>query len=82
MSNIYTLVFQSDLAITVHIRNLLMKIKRDQYEQDFIHLGIACLALAGLLAALSFVLPPNYVTFIIGGQSLLWIPLCLAPSCQ
>lgn len=37
--------------------------------------GIICLALAGLIAVLSFVLPPNYVTFIIGGQSMLWIPL-------
>ena len=37
--------------------------------------GITCLSLAGLIAVLSFVLPPNYVTFVIGGRSFLWIPL-------
>jgi hypothetical protein len=39
--------------------------------------GIACLVLAGLLVVLRFVLPPEYVTFMIGGQSLLWIPLVI-----
>lgn len=39
--------------------------------------GIICLVLAGLLLVLRFVLPPEYVTFIIGGQSMLWIPLVI-----
>jgi hypothetical protein len=39
--------------------------------------GIICLALAGLTVVLSFVLPSEYVTFMIGGQSLLWIPLVI-----
>jgi hypothetical protein len=39
--------------------------------------GILCLGLAALLAVLSFVLPPEYVTFMIGGRSFLWIPLVI-----
>jgi hypothetical protein len=39
--------------------------------------GIICLALAGLLAVLSFVLPAEYVTFMIGGRSMLWLPLVI-----
>ena len=39
--------------------------------------GIICLTLAGLLAVLSFVLPPDSVTFRIAGQSLIWIPFAI-----
>lgn len=39
--------------------------------------GLICLALAGLLVVLRFVLPPEYVTFMIGQRSLLWIPLLI-----
>ena len=39
--------------------------------------GIICLALAGVLVVVGFVLPSEYVTFIIGGRSLLWIPLVI-----
>ncbi|RPI87951.1 MAG: hypothetical protein EHM41_03080 [Chloroflexi bacterium] len=37
--------------------------------------GVICLALAGLAVALNFLLPPEYPTFMIGGQSMLWIPV-------
>ena len=39
--------------------------------------GIICLALAGLLVVVGFVLPSEYVTFMIGGRSMLWIPLVI-----
>ena len=39
--------------------------------------GIICLILAGLVAVLSFVLPAEFVTFMIGGRSMLWIPLVI-----
>lgn len=39
--------------------------------------GIVCLALAGLLVVVGFVLPSEYVTFMIGGRSMLWIPLVI-----
>ena len=39
--------------------------------------GIICLALAGLLLVAGFVLPSEYATFMIGGQSMLWIPLVI-----
>jgi hypothetical protein len=39
--------------------------------------GIICLALAGLLLVVSFVLPSEYATFMIGGRSMLWIPLVI-----
>ena len=39
--------------------------------------GIICLALAGLLVVVGFVLPSEYVTFMIGGQSMPWIPLVI-----
>ena len=39
--------------------------------------GIICLALAGLLIVVSFVLPSAYATFLIGGRSMLWIPLAI-----
>ena len=37
--------------------------------------GTICLALAGLLLVVGFVLPSESVTFLIGGRSMLWIPL-------
>lgn len=40
-------------------------------------LGITCIALAGLLVALNIVLPPEYLTFLIGGQNMLWIPVAV-----
>jgi hypothetical protein len=40
-------------------------------------LGIICLALVGLLVVLNFVLPPEYLTFMIGGQNMFWIPLAV-----
>lgn len=40
-------------------------------------LGITFIALAGLLVALNFVLPPEYLTFMIGGQNMFWIPLVI-----
>lgn len=39
--------------------------------------GIICLALAGVLVVAGFVLPSEYVTFMIGGRSMLWIPLVI-----
>ena len=39
--------------------------------------GIVCLALAGLLVVVGIVLPSEYVTFMIGGRSMLWIPLVI-----
>ena len=39
--------------------------------------GITCLALAGLLVALRFLVPAEYITFMIGGRSMLWIPLVI-----
>jgi hypothetical protein len=39
--------------------------------------GLICLGLAGLLIVLRFVLPPDYVTFMIGQRSLLWIPVVI-----
>lgn len=39
--------------------------------------GIVCLALAGLLVVMNFLLPTESVSFLIGGQNLLWIPLVI-----
>jgi len=37
--------------------------------------GIICLTLAGLIALLNVVMPPEYLTFMINGQNMIWIPL-------
>lgn len=39
--------------------------------------GAICLALAGLLAVLNFILPPERLMFTIGDQNLPWVPVAI-----